>query len=75
MIIYTGKNATLLIHEATLEDGMEKEAIEKTHRWGVFCCLITAGKAKLLSWALTLDLVVRGPRPVGGSGVHRALQH
>ncbi|POI28507.1 hypothetical protein CIB84_007743, partial [Bambusicola thoracicus] len=31
VIIYTGKNATLLIHEATLEDGMEKEAIEKTH--------------------------------------------
>jgi len=39
MIIYTGKNATLLIHEATLEDGMEKEAIEKTHRWVVSCCL------------------------------------
>lgn len=32
--ISTGKNATLLIHEATLEDGMEKEAVEKTHRWG-----------------------------------------
>lgn len=43
-IIYTGKNATLLIHEATLEDGMEKEAIEKTHRWGVFCCLSVVGR-------------------------------
>lgn len=44
MITYTGKNATLLIHEATLEDGMEKEAIEKTHRWGVFCCLSLLGR-------------------------------
>lgn len=26
-----GKNATLLIHEATLEDGMEDEALEKRH--------------------------------------------
>uniref|UniRef100_A0A4W4GWW1 Zinc phosphodiesterase ELAC protein 2 n=1 Tax=Electrophorus electricus TaxID=8005 RepID=A0A4W4GWW1_ELEEL len=26
-----GKNATLLIHEATLEDGMEEEAIDKRH--------------------------------------------
>ncbi|XP_053087258.1 zinc phosphodiesterase ELAC protein 2 [Pangasianodon hypophthalmus] len=26
-----GKNATLLIHEATLEDGMEEEAMEKRH--------------------------------------------
>ncbi|XP_051742274.1 zinc phosphodiesterase ELAC protein 2 [Ctenopharyngodon idella] len=26
-----GKNATLLIHEATLEDGMEEEALEKRH--------------------------------------------
>uniref|UniRef100_A0A8B9VYL5 Zinc phosphodiesterase ELAC protein 2 n=1 Tax=Anas zonorhyncha TaxID=75864 RepID=A0A8B9VYL5_9AVES len=30
-LVKMGKNATLLIHEATLEDGMEKEAIEKTH--------------------------------------------
>uniref|UniRef100_A0A8C3LBJ9 Zinc phosphodiesterase ELAC protein 2 n=1 Tax=Chrysolophus pictus TaxID=9089 RepID=A0A8C3LBJ9_CHRPC len=30
-LVQMGKNATLLIHEATLEDGMEKEAIEKTH--------------------------------------------
>eukprot|EP00076_Gallus_gallus_P046780 XP_415584.4 zinc phosphodiesterase ELAC protein 2 [Gallus gallus] len=30
-LVRMGKNATLLIHEATLEDGMEKEAIEKTH--------------------------------------------
>ncbi|NWX05754.1 RNZ2 protein, partial [Caloenas nicobarica] len=30
-LVEMGKNATLLIHEATLEDGMEKEAIEKTH--------------------------------------------
>lgn len=44
MIIYTGKNATLLIHEATLEDGMEKEAIEKTHRWDVFSCLSLLGR-------------------------------
>lgn len=75
VIIYTGKNATLLIHEATLEDGMEKEAIEKTHRWGVFCCLIATRKVKLLSWALTLDLAVKDPRPVGGSGELGALQH
>lgn len=27
-----GKDATLLIHEATLEDGLEQEAVEKTHR-------------------------------------------
>lgn len=27
-----GKDATLLIHEATLEDGLEVEAVEKTHR-------------------------------------------
>ncbi|NWI55628.1 RNZ2 protein, partial [Calyptomena viridis] len=30
-LVQMGKNATLLIHEATLEDGLEKEAIEKTH--------------------------------------------
>lgn len=30
-LVQMGKNATLLIHEATLEDGMEEEAIEKTH--------------------------------------------
>lgn len=30
-LVQMGKNANLLIHEATLEDGMEKEAIEKTH--------------------------------------------
>ncbi|NXN18025.1 RNZ2 protein, partial [Indicator maculatus] len=30
-LVQMGKDATLLIHEATLEDGMEKEAIEKTH--------------------------------------------
>ncbi|KAM6317397.1 zinc phosphodiesterase ELAC protein 2 [Podargus strigoides] len=30
-LVQMGKNATLLIHEATLEDGMEKEALEKTH--------------------------------------------
>uniref|UniRef100_A0A663EDV6 Zinc phosphodiesterase ELAC protein 2 n=1 Tax=Aquila chrysaetos chrysaetos TaxID=223781 RepID=A0A663EDV6_AQUCH len=30
-LVQMGKNATLLIHEATLEDGMEREAIEKTH--------------------------------------------
>lgn len=27
-----GKNATLLIHEATLEDELEEEAVEKRHR-------------------------------------------
>ncbi|NXL33909.1 RNZ2 protein, partial [Glaucidium brasilianum] len=30
-LVRMGKNANLLIHEATLEDGMEREAIEKTH--------------------------------------------
>ncbi|KAI3359484.1 hypothetical protein L3Q82_013880 [Scortum barcoo] len=29
--VQTGKNATLLIHEATLEDGLEEEAVEKRH--------------------------------------------
>ncbi|KAM8724851.1 zinc phosphodiesterase ELAC protein 2 isoform 1-T1 [Acanthopagrus schlegelii] len=29
--VHIGKNATLLIHEATLEDGMEEEAVEKRH--------------------------------------------
>jgi len=29
---FTGKDATLLIHEATLEDGMEEEAVDKRHR-------------------------------------------
>ncbi|NWJ01093.1 RNZ2 protein, partial [Crypturellus undulatus] len=30
-LVKMGRYATLLIHEATLEDGMEREAIEKTH--------------------------------------------
>ncbi|XP_057673792.1 zinc phosphodiesterase ELAC protein 2 isoform X2 [Corythoichthys intestinalis] len=30
-LVHMGKNATLLIHEATLEDGMEEEAVEKRH--------------------------------------------
>ncbi|XP_039083234.1 zinc phosphodiesterase ELAC protein 2 [Hyaena hyaena] len=30
-LVQMGKDATLLIHEATLEDGLEKEAVEKTH--------------------------------------------
>ncbi|XP_064423716.1 zinc phosphodiesterase ELAC protein 2 isoform X2 [Latimeria chalumnae] len=30
-LIQMGKDATLLIHEATLEDGLEDEAVEKTH--------------------------------------------
>nr|XP_046270142.1 zinc phosphodiesterase ELAC protein 2 [Scatophagus argus] len=29
--VHMGKNATLVIHEATLEDGMEEEAVEKRH--------------------------------------------
>lgn len=30
-LAHMGANATLLIHEATLEDGMEEEAVEKRH--------------------------------------------
>ncbi|XP_008586761.1 PREDICTED: zinc phosphodiesterase ELAC protein 2 [Galeopterus variegatus] len=30
-LVQMGKDATLLIHEATLEDGLEQEAMEKTH--------------------------------------------
>ncbi|XP_037664172.1 zinc phosphodiesterase ELAC protein 2 [Choloepus didactylus] len=30
-LVHMGKNATLLIHEATLEDGLEEEAVKKTH--------------------------------------------
>ncbi|XP_063817024.1 zinc phosphodiesterase ELAC protein 2 [Pseudophryne corroboree] len=30
-LIKMGKDATLLIHEATLEDGLEKDAVEKAH--------------------------------------------
>ncbi|XP_053300231.1 zinc phosphodiesterase ELAC protein 2 [Pleuronectes platessa] len=30
-LVQIGRNATLLIHEATLEDGMEEEAVEKRH--------------------------------------------
>ncbi|XP_043570410.1 zinc phosphodiesterase ELAC protein 2 [Chiloscyllium plagiosum] len=30
-LVQTGLNADLLIHEATLEDGLEEEAVEKTH--------------------------------------------
>ncbi|XP_041072870.1 zinc phosphodiesterase ELAC protein 2 isoform X1 [Carcharodon carcharias] len=30
-LVQTGQNANLLIHEATLEDGLEEEAVEKTH--------------------------------------------
>uniref|UniRef100_A0A4W6FK45 Zinc phosphodiesterase ELAC protein 2 n=1 Tax=Lates calcarifer TaxID=8187 RepID=A0A4W6FK45_LATCA len=31
LCVFAGKDATLLIHEATLEDGMEEEAVEKRH--------------------------------------------
>ncbi|XP_077387185.1 zinc phosphodiesterase ELAC protein 2 [Festucalex cinctus] len=30
-LVHMGKNATLLIHEATLEDGLEGEAVDKRH--------------------------------------------
>uniref|UniRef100_A0A7N4P9Q3 Zinc phosphodiesterase ELAC protein 2 n=1 Tax=Sarcophilus harrisii TaxID=9305 RepID=A0A7N4P9Q3_SARHA len=30
-LVQLGKGATMLIHEATLEDGLEEEAVEKTH--------------------------------------------
>ncbi|XP_049600942.1 zinc phosphodiesterase ELAC protein 2 [Syngnathus scovelli] len=30
-LVHIGKNATLLIHEATLEDGLEEEAVDKRH--------------------------------------------
>ncbi|XP_072339225.1 zinc phosphodiesterase ELAC protein 2 [Scyliorhinus torazame] len=30
-LVQAGQNANLLIHEATLEDGLEEEAVEKTH--------------------------------------------
>uniref|UniRef100_A0A8D0GBP1 Zinc phosphodiesterase ELAC protein 2 n=1 Tax=Sphenodon punctatus TaxID=8508 RepID=A0A8D0GBP1_SPHPU len=30
-LVQMGRNATLLIHEATLEDGLEEAAVEKTH--------------------------------------------
>ncbi|XP_048411399.1 zinc phosphodiesterase ELAC protein 2 isoform X1 [Stegostoma tigrinum] len=30
-LVQIGQNANLLIHEATLEDGLEEEAVEKTH--------------------------------------------
>ncbi|XP_068932917.1 zinc phosphodiesterase ELAC protein 2 isoform X1 [Petaurus breviceps papuanus] len=30
-LVQLGKGATMLIHEATLEDGLEDEAVEKTH--------------------------------------------
>lgn len=49
MLLSAGKDATLLIHEATLEDGMEKEAIEKTHRWGLCCCLALVGRQGCLA--------------------------
>lgn len=32
LMMFAGKDATLLIHEATLEDGLEQEAEEKRHR-------------------------------------------
>ncbi len=38
--LLSGKNATLLIHEATLEDGMEEDACEKRHRY--MNCRVTA---------------------------------
>lgn len=32
LMMLAGRDATLLIHEATLEDGLEQEAVEKRHR-------------------------------------------
>lgn len=36
---------------------------------------VTLRKAEMLSWVLSLELMVKGPSPVDGSGVRRALQH
>lgn len=32
LFLVAGKNATLVIHEATLEDELEEEAVDKRHR-------------------------------------------
>lgn len=57
--LLSGKNATLLIHEATLEDGMEEEACEKRHRWSrtlQICRVIASVFNSVLWWRLSSHL-------------------
>eukprot|EP00061_Rhincodon_typus_P017200 g45787.t1 len=61
-----GQNANLLIHEATLEDGLEEEAVEKTHRChGGFINGRDACGGKVLTNHIPLPLV--GQKDEGGN--------